>query len=118
VHNRISNGDFSERALARILRVSQPQIHNVLKGVRKLTPELADRMLRSFEMSVLDLLDRTDLDRLLDTSTSASPEPSRKPTTPVATHVQIRRFPPQRETHSTTPRSAQQPLRPAPRKSA
>jgi hypothetical protein len=56
VNNRISNGDFSERALGRILRISQPQVHNVLKGERKLTPELADRILLCFGMTVLDLL--------------------------------------------------------------
>jgi hypothetical protein len=57
VNSRIQNGDFTERGLAKILGVSQPQIHNVLKGARKLRPELADRLIRKFEMSVLDLLE-------------------------------------------------------------
>jgi hypothetical protein len=57
VNTRIQNGDFTERGLAKILGISQPQIHNVLKGARKLRPELADRLIRKFEMSVLDLLE-------------------------------------------------------------
>lgn len=61
VNNRISNGDFTERGLARILQISQPQMHNVLKGVRKLTPELADHVLQCFGMTVLDLVDLSDL---------------------------------------------------------
>ena len=36
--------------------ISQSQMHNVLKGVRKLTPELADRVMACFDMSALDLL--------------------------------------------------------------
>lgn len=57
VNTRIRNGDFTERALAKLIGISQPQIHNVLKGARKLRPELADRLIRRFEMSVLDLLE-------------------------------------------------------------
>lgn len=57
VNTRVQNGDFTERGLAKILGISQPQIHNVLKGARKLRPELADRLIRKFEMSVLDLLE-------------------------------------------------------------
>ena len=61
VNLRIQNGDFTERGLAKILGVSQPQIHNVLKGARKLRPELADRLIRKFEMSLLDLLESGEI---------------------------------------------------------
>ncbi|HZS54043.1 MAG TPA: hypothetical protein VFA65_06550 [Bryobacteraceae bacterium] len=61
VNNRISNGDFSERGLARILQISQPQLHNVLKGARKLTPELADHVMQCFGITVLDLLENSEL---------------------------------------------------------
>ncbi len=61
VNTRIRNGDFTERGLAKILGISQPQIHNVLKGARKLSPELADRVIRKFEMSVLDLLEAGEM---------------------------------------------------------
>jgi hypothetical protein len=53
---RINNGEYTERGLARILGISQPQIHNVLKGLRRLQPELADRILCKFAITVLDLI--------------------------------------------------------------
>lgn len=56
VIGRIDNGEFTERGFARILGISQPQVHNVLKGVRKLSPELADLILAKLNLSVLDLL--------------------------------------------------------------
>lgn len=61
VNARIQNGDFTERGLARVLGISQPQIHNVLKGARKLRPELADRVISNLEMTVLDLLQTVEL---------------------------------------------------------
>lgn len=57
----IQNGDFTERALARALGISQAQIHNVLKGARKLKPELADRIMSQLDLSVLDLLENAEL---------------------------------------------------------
>jgi len=54
---RINNGHFTERGLARILGISQPQLHNVMKGKRRLQTELADRILDKFGLSVLDLID-------------------------------------------------------------
>jgi hypothetical protein len=36
VNARIKNGEYTERGLARILGISQPQMHNVLKGARTL----------------------------------------------------------------------------------
>lgn len=60
VNNRIKNGDFTERGLARILGISQPQLHNVLKGARKLHPDLADRLMAKFGIDVRDLLLETD----------------------------------------------------------
>ena len=62
VNYRISNGDFTERGLARMLRISQPHLHNVLKGVRKLTPGLADHLLKSFALTVFDLLENSELE--------------------------------------------------------
>jgi transcriptional regulator with XRE-family HTH domain len=56
VNIKIKNGDFTERGLARILGISQPQIHNVLKGARKLQLGLADELLKKLDISVLDLL--------------------------------------------------------------
>ncbi len=50
VRLRVSNGEFSERQLARRVHISQPQLHNVLKGARTLTPALADRLLVSLDI--------------------------------------------------------------------
>jgi plasmid maintenance system antidote protein VapI len=61
VNGRIHNGDFTERGLARILGISQPQIHNVLKGARKLNPELADRLLEKLGINITDLLMNPEL---------------------------------------------------------
>jgi plasmid maintenance system antidote protein VapI len=62
---RIQNGEYTERGLARILGVSQPQIHNVLKGARKLHFLLADRLLNKFSISALDLLNDGELNEAL-----------------------------------------------------
>lgn len=52
---RVQNGELTERRLAGLIGVSQPHMHNILKGARTLSPEKADRILRTLEMSVLDL---------------------------------------------------------------
>jgi plasmid maintenance system antidote protein VapI len=59
---RVRNGDFTERGLARLLGISQPHAHNVLKGVRPLTPELFDTMLKRLGMDLLDLYPRAEID--------------------------------------------------------
>src|SRR5271154_4947132 len=62
---RIRNGDCTERQLARLVGISQPQLHNVLKGVRPLKQGLADALLKHFQIGVLDILQEreTALDR-------------------------------------------------------
>ncbi len=60
VNARIHDGEFSERSLARKLGVSQPQLHNVLKGARTLRIELADALLTEFRICVLDLLTKEE----------------------------------------------------------
>ncbi len=61
VNMRIQNGEYTERGLARLLGISQPQIHHVLKGTRRLQPEFADRIMGRFGITVLDLLQDTEL---------------------------------------------------------
>jgi transcriptional regulator with XRE-family HTH domain len=70
VNARIQNGEFSERSLARQLGLSQPQLHNVLKGARKLHVTLADSLLAHFGISVKDLL--TD-EEVKEAQASSSP---------------------------------------------
>lgn len=52
---RLQNGDLTERRLAHLTGISQPHVHNVLKGARILSPVAADRILRYLRMSLLDL---------------------------------------------------------------
>jgi len=61
----IRNGEFTERGLARFLGISQPHMHNVLKGVRPLTPDLFDTMLKRFDLDLLDLFLRTEIEHYL-----------------------------------------------------
>ena len=56
VRGRVRNGLVTERGLATKAGVSQPYLHNVLKGVRQMTPDLADRLLRELDFGVADLL--------------------------------------------------------------
>jgi transcriptional regulator with XRE-family HTH domain len=53
---RIRNGELTERALARATGVSQPHIHNLLKGERLLTARLADEILRALQLTAEDLV--------------------------------------------------------------
>lgn len=61
LRGRIRNGELTERSLARHTGISQPHVHNVLKGVRTLSPELVDVILTSLKISVLDLLPRDEI---------------------------------------------------------
>jgi hypothetical protein len=56
VRDRVRNGEISERGLARLTGFSQPHIHNVLKGARLLSVEVADQILRSLRIDLMDLL--------------------------------------------------------------
>lgn len=57
LQKRVQNGEDTERSLAKLFGISQPHLHNVLKGVRTLSPELIDRCLYQLRMSALDLVD-------------------------------------------------------------
>jgi len=54
---RVRNGEITERRLARLVGMSQPHIHNILKGVRVLTPDVGDRILAELNISIFDLVD-------------------------------------------------------------
>lgn len=49
---RVRSGDVSERGLARKAAISQPHMHNVLKGIRALSPVAADRLMRALNVTV------------------------------------------------------------------
>jgi len=65
VQQLVRNGEFTEYGMARFLGISQPHMHNVLNGIRPVTPELFDLILARFGMDVLDLCPRADLERHL-----------------------------------------------------
>lgn len=54
---RVRSGELTERGLARLTRVSQPHIHNALKGRRLFSAEAADTILRELRLDVLDLVE-------------------------------------------------------------
>lgn len=56
VRARVRNGEISERSLARLTGISQPHIHNVLKGARQLSTDMADRILQRLRIDLADLL--------------------------------------------------------------
>jgi len=58
---RVRNGELTERGLARITHISQPHMHNVLKGKRFFSIQTADAILRELRMDVLDLIEPIEL---------------------------------------------------------
>ncbi|MGH9640704.1 MAG: hypothetical protein ACRD3Y_11620, partial [Bryobacteraceae bacterium] len=83
IRRRISNGEFTERGLARMAGISQPQVHNFLKGARRLSPEFADRLMLHFGIGILDLFDTPELLEQISarasSPNSASPSSLKKP---------------------------------------
>ena len=57
LRDRVRSGAVTERGLARLVGVSQPHIHNVLKGKRFFSLEKADQVLRSLGLDLLDFID-------------------------------------------------------------
>ena len=57
VRTYVRNGELTERGLARMIGISQPHMHHILKGVRTLSIENADRILRRLNLTVLDLIE-------------------------------------------------------------
>ena len=53
---RAHSGELTERGLARLCGVSQPHMHNVLKGIRALSTASADRLLEALDLSVPELV--------------------------------------------------------------
>jgi len=60
---RIRNGEYTERQLARVVALSQPHLHHVLKGKRLLSLERASQVLRQLHMDLVDLLDAEDIEK-------------------------------------------------------
>jgi plasmid maintenance system antidote protein VapI len=56
LQNRVRSGEATERGLARAIGVSQPHLHNVLKGRHLFSIATADKILRHLNLDLLDLI--------------------------------------------------------------
>ena len=65
LRRKVSNGEWTERSLALQAGISQPHVHQVLRGTRQISPILADRLMEVARVSVYDLLDPQEFDRYL-----------------------------------------------------
>jgi transcriptional regulator with XRE-family HTH domain len=54
--HRIRSGDLTERKLAQLAGISQPHVHNVLKGKRIFSTKMADTILHVLRLDLLDLI--------------------------------------------------------------
>lgn len=54
---RLGRGEMTERQLARQTGISQPHLHHLVKGVRELTPAMADRILSALELRLFEIAD-------------------------------------------------------------
>jgi hypothetical protein len=62
VRNEVRNGELTERGFARLIGISQPHAHNVLKGARTLSPQVFDLALKYLHLSLLDLASMEELE--------------------------------------------------------
>lgn len=69
--DRIRAGILTERGLARMCGLSQPHVHNVLKGVRTFSTDSADRLMQALGLVASDLLFRVSAET--DTRLQAIP---------------------------------------------
>jgi len=60
VRDKIRSGELTERRLAILTGISQPHVHNVLKGKRVFSIRASDAVLAELRMTVLDLLGPAD----------------------------------------------------------
>lgn len=60
LRDMIRKGEITERSLARITGISQPHLHNVLKGKRLLSTEKADQILSYLRLDLRSFLDSGD----------------------------------------------------------
>lgn len=66
VRSEVRNGELTERGFARLIGISQPHAHNVLKGVRTLSPEVFDLILKYLHLSLLDLAPLHEIEQQLE----------------------------------------------------
>ena len=86
VRNEVRNGELTERGFARLIGISQPHAHNVLKGARTLSPQVFDLALKYLHLSLLDLASMEELEAQLQRRRSRREYPkslfSQRPSVP------------------------------------
>jgi hypothetical protein len=65
LRDKIRSGEVTERGLARVTGISQPHIHNVLKGKKLFSSGMSDTILRGLNLDLLDLLEPAELSEKL-----------------------------------------------------
>ena len=61
LREKIRSGELTERGAARLTGISQPHIHNVLKGKRSLSIDAADTILMAVHLDTVDLFRASEL---------------------------------------------------------
>jgi hypothetical protein len=61
LRQRVRSGAATERGLARLCGLSQPHLHNVLKGKRELSLRKADGVLHRLQIDLLHLIEPEEL---------------------------------------------------------
>jgi transcriptional regulator with XRE-family HTH domain len=61
LRERVRSGETTERRVARMTGISQPHIHNVLKGKKLLSITMADEILRGLGLDLLDLIEPAEM---------------------------------------------------------
>ncbi len=61
LRGRVRRGEMTNSALARHLRLSPAHMHNLLSGVRQMTPQVADVALHRLGLEITDLLSPEEL---------------------------------------------------------
>lgn len=64
LQHRIRSGDLTERKLARLAGISQPHVHNVLKGKRIFSTAMADTILHVLRLDLLDLIQPEEVSKI------------------------------------------------------
>jgi hypothetical protein len=60
LRHRVRSGEITERSLARVTGLSQPHLHNVLKGKRFLSVGKSDQILHQLHLDLMDLIESSD----------------------------------------------------------
>lgn len=65
LRDKVRSGEATERGLARVTGISQPHIHNVLKGKKLFSSEMSDKLLLGLNLDILDLLEPSEFSEKL-----------------------------------------------------